>query len=97
MDDQVVGGRFLITGGDRYSDTMPQSGDYGVACFGSEGGDGSKAAAWRNDGPIIKNHDVYGYHGHPPIGRLTTNACFAIVTDYCSKTVRADFNLNEGK
>jgi len=97
VDDQTIGGRFLITGGDWRSDTSPQSGNYDVGCFWSTGGSGSKTAVWHNDDPMIGKYNIYVYYGHPSVGRLATNAPFTIATDHGSETVRVDLNQHQGE
>lgn len=97
VDDQTIGGRFLITGGHWRSDTSPQSGNFAVGCFWTDGGDGSRTAVWKNDDPMIGTYDIYVYYGHPPVGTLATNAPFTMVTDTGSQTVQVNLNEHGGE
>lgn len=97
VDDQTIGGRFLITGGGWHSDTMPQSGNYDVGCFWTSSGNGSKTAVWHNDDPMIGKYKIYVFYGDPSIGKLATDAPFTIVTDHGSKTVHVDLTQHEGE
>jgi arylsulfatase len=97
VDDQTVGGRFMITGGGWQSDTESRSGNYEQGCFWTGGGDGSRTAVWRGDDPMLGTYKVYVYFGHPSVGQLATNAPFTVVTDEDSKTVRVDFNKGAGE
>jgi hypothetical protein len=97
VDDQIIGGRFLITGGGWHSDVAIESGNYETGAFWVEGGDGSKTAVWRSDDPMIGIYRISVFHGHPSIGRLAANASFTIVSEGGSKTVLVDFNRDAGE
>ncbi|HTV53443.1 MAG TPA: sulfatase-like hydrolase/transferase [Terriglobia bacterium] len=106
IDDQTIGGRFLITGGGWHSDTAPGSGNFDGGCFWTTKGDGSRTAVWRNDDPMLGAYNVFVYYGRPSIGRLASDAPFTIVygpaavggvvSDTSSKTVRVNFNQGAG-
>ena len=97
VDDQTIGGRLLLTGGDWHSDTAPESGDYEGGCFWTGKGSGSRTAVWRNDAPMLGTYKISIYYGHPGIGNLATNAPFTIVTDSEAKTVHVNFNQGAGQ
>ena len=97
VDDQTIGGRFLMTGGGWKNDVATQSGNWEVGAFWTEDGDGSRTAVWRNDDPMIGNYRISVYYGHPSIGRLASNAPFTIVSEGGSKTVQVDFNRDAGE
>jgi arylsulfatase A-like enzyme len=106
IDDQTIGGRFLITGGGWQSDTAPASGNFEGGCFWTTKGDGSRTAVWRNDDPMLGTYKVFVYYGHPSIGRLASNAPFTIVygpaavggvvSDTSSRTIHVNFNRGAG-
>lgn len=97
VDDQSIGGRFLLTGGGWHNDVATESGNWEVGAFWTEGGDGTRTAVWRNDDPMIGNYRISLYYGHPAIGRLASNAPFTIVSEGGSKTVQVDFNRDAGE
>jgi hypothetical protein len=97
VDEQTIGGRFLISGRGWHSDLATESGNYEMGAFWVEGGDGSKTAIWRSDDPMIGTYRVSVFYGHPSIGRLAANAPFTIVSEGGSKTVSVDFNHNAGE
>lgn len=97
VDDQTIGGRLLLTGGDWHSDTAPESGDYEGGCFWTGKGSGSRTAVWRNDAPMLGTYKISIYYGHPGIGNLATNAPFTIVTDSEAETVHVNFNQGAGQ
>jgi hypothetical protein len=97
VDDQTIGGRFLLTGGGWHSDVATASGNYEMGAFWVEGGDGSRTAVWRSDDPMIGMYRISVFHGRPSIGRLAANAPFTIVSEGGSKTVPVDFNHDAGE
>jgi len=97
VDDQTIGGRFLLTGGGWHNDVATESGNWEVGAFWTEGGDGSKTAVWRSDDPLIGNYRIWLYYGHPSIGRLASNGPFTIVSEGGSKTMQVDFNRDAGE
>ena len=97
VDDQTIGNRFLMTGGEWHNDVATQSGNWEVGAFWTEGGDGSKTAVWRGDNPLIGTYRISICYGHPAIGRLASNAPFTIVSEGGSQTVRVDYNRNAGE
>lgn len=107
IDDQTIGGRFLITGGGWHSDTAPASGNYDGGCFWTGLGGGTRTAIWRNDDPMLGTYKIFVYYGRPSIGRVASNAPFTlvygppavggVVSDTSSKTVLVDFNQGAGQ
>jgi hypothetical protein len=97
VDDQTIGGRFLLTGGGWHNDVATESGNWQVGAFWTEEGDGLRTAVWRNDDPMIGDYRISVYYGHPAIGRLASDAPFTIVSEGGSKTVRVDFNRDAGE
>ena len=97
VDDQTIGGRFLLTGGGWHNDVATESGNWEVGAFWTEAGNGSKTAVWRNDDPMIGGYKISVYYGHPAIGPVASNAPFTIVSEGGSKTVQVDFNRNAGE
>lgn len=97
IDDQTIGGRLLLTGGDWHSDTAPESGNFAGGCFWTGKGDGSRTAVWRNDDPMLGTYKIYVYYGHPALHSLATNAPFTIVTDSGRETTHVNFNHGAGE
>lgn len=97
VDEQTIGSRLQLTGGGWRSDTSPQGGNYGGGCFWTERGNGSRKAVWRSDAPLVGTYRIFTYFGHPPIGRLASDAPFTVVTEGGSKAVRVNFNQGAGE
>jgi arylsulfatase A-like enzyme len=97
VDDQTIGGRFLLTGGGWHNDVATESGNWEGGAFWTEGGDGSRTAVWRSDDPLIGTYRIWLYYGHPSVGCLAPNAPFTIVSEGGSKTLRVDFNRGAGE
>jgi arylsulfatase len=97
VDDQTIGGRFLLTGGGWHNDVATASGNWEVGAFWTEAGDGSRTAMWHDDNPLVGTYKISVYYGHPAIGRLASNAPFTIVSESGSTTVRVDFNRHAGE
>jgi hypothetical protein len=97
VDDQTIGARFLLAGGGWHSDVAIESGNYETGAFWVEGGDGSKAAVWRSDDPMIGAYRISVFYGHPSIGRLAASAPFTLVSESGAKTVLVDFNHDAGE
>lgn len=96
IDDQTTGGKMLITGGGWHSDESSAAGNYEGGCLWTEGGDGSRTVVWQSDEPLIGNYKVYVFYGHPSVGKLATNARFAIGTDHDTRTAIVDFSHGAG-
>jgi hypothetical protein len=98
VDDQTIGGRFLMTGGGWHDDTFTASGNYHIGCFWTEGGDGSRTAVWRNDLPMLGKYQISVFYGRPAVaGQFATNAPFTVVTEKGSQTFRVNFSEGQGQ
>lgn len=96
-DDQSTGAHMLISGGGWHADDSGPSAGYGGGCLWTEAGDGSRAATWRVDNPLIGQYQIFLYYGHPSAGTLATNAKITIGTDNMQGTATVDFNHGAGE
>lgn len=98
VDDVGIGAAFLLSHrSDWHSDTNPASGNYGGSSYWIAPGDGSHAALWRGDSPLIGRYKVYYYSGQPRAGELASNASFKVVSDHGIKSVTLNLRQKIGQ